>query len=244
MFVRRVALIALFCVIALMASPLVCQTLSSNAIPETAKPEATKQSASADMTMPAQPADLHPDYGVLSGKHYVNSYFGFSYHYPDGWNGNAIQSSGSTATQMYAMFTASPSISGGADMRYISINADSLGKNATPKDFAKACADAFAGPSGAFNLLHTDKHYTFGGKDFYRIDLMMKPAPGSPVIYQTQVFTLLTNYAVTFSFMAGNLNDIETMIHSMESLDFAAPDRSPVGSPVRAATVVTKPQAR
>jgi len=241
MFTQRFAVFTMFCAIVLVASSVFCQTLTSNALPESGKPQAPVQSASITTTMPVKPTDLHPDYGVLSGRHYVNSYFGFSYQYPDGWSGNAIQSS--TASQMYAMFTANPAVSGGTDMRYISINADALAKNVTPKDFVKACADAFAGPTGAFNVLHTDKHYTFAGKDFYRVDLMSKPAPGSPVIYQTQVFTFLANYAVTFSFMAGNANDIETMIHSMESLDFAAPDHSAT-APVRAATVVAHPQAR
>jgi hypothetical protein len=224
-----------------MASSLFCQTLTSNAIPESTKTQGPVQSASVTTTAPLQPADLHPDYGVLSGNHYVNSYFGFSYQYPDGWNGNVIQSS--ATSQMYAMFTANPVGSGGTDLRYISISADSLGKNVTPKDFIKASADAFAGPTGAFNVLHTDKHYTFAGKDFYRLDMTSKPGPGSPVIYQTQVFAFLADYAVTFSFMAGNANDIETMIHSMESLNFAAPDHSAT-APVRAATVVAHPQAR
>ena len=235
MFTQRFATLTVFCAIVLAASSVFCQTLNTNAISESAKPAAPVQSASITTTAPVPPADLHPDYGVLSGSHYVNSYFGFSYQYPDGWNGNAIQSS--TASQMYTMFSANPVASGGADLRYISISADSLAKNVVPKDFIKASTDAFAGPTGAFNVLHTDKHYTFAGKDFYRVDLVSKPAPGSPAIYQTQVFTLLDNYAVTFSFMAGNTNDIETMIHSMESLNFAAPDHSAT-APVRAATVV------
>ncbi|HZR27333.1 MAG TPA: hypothetical protein VFA71_01030 [Terriglobales bacterium] len=238
---QRFAVSTLFCAIVMVASSLFSQTLHSNALPESTRSQAPVQSASVTAAMPVQPADFHPDYGVLSGKHYVNSYFGFSYQYPDGWNGNAIQSS--TASQMYSLFTANPAVSGGTDMRYISINADSLGKNATPKDFIKASADAFAGPTGAFNVLHTDKHYVFAGKDFYRVDLVSKPAPGSPVIYQTQVFTFFANYAVTFSFMAENANDIEAMIHSMESLNFSAPDHSAT-APVRAATVMAHPQAR
>ena len=240
MFTQRLVTFTIFCAIVLAASSVFCQNLKTNVISEPAKPAAPVQSASIT-TAPVPPADLHPDYGVISGNHYVNSYFGFSYHYPEGWNGSAIQSS--STSQMYAMFTANPVSSSGTDMRYISINADSLGKNVVPKDFIKASLDAFTGPTGAFNMLHADKHYTFAGKDFYRIDLTSKPAPGSPAIYQTQVFTFLANYAVTFSFMAGNANDIETMIHSMESLDFSAPDHSAT-APVRAATVVTNPQAR
>src|SRR5581483_9897123 len=163
---QRAAVIALFCAILVMASPLICQTVTSNSFPQPSKTETAKQSAPANTTMPGPPVDVRPDYGIISGKHYVNGYFGFSYQYPDGWNGNAIQASGSGTSQMYAMFTANPSNSSGADMRFISINADVLGKNASAKDFLDATVESLAGPSGAFSVLHTDKHYTFAGKPF------------------------------------------------------------------------------
>ena len=243
MYAQRAAVIALFCAILGVASPMVCQTITSNSFPQQqGKTEVSKQSTAANTTVPAPPVDVHPDYGVISGKHYVNSYFGFSYQYPDGWNGNAIQASGSGTSQMYAMFTANPSSASGTDMRFISINADVLGKNATAKDFLDATVESLAGPSGAFNVLHTDKHYIFAGKPFYRVDTVSKPAPGSPQIYQTQVFVLLLNYAVTFSFMAGKTDDIDAMIHSMESLEFVAPDHSAT-APVRDAKIVTQPKS-
>jgi hypothetical protein len=221
------------------ASPLVCQTITGGFFPQQDKTETARQSAAANTTTLAPPVDLHPDYGVISGKHYVNSYFGFSYQYPDGWNGNAIQSSGPGTSEMYAMFTANPASSNGSDMRFISINADVLGKNVTAKDFVDATVESLAGHSGAFNVLHSDKHYMFAGKPFYRVDLASKPTPGSPQIYQTQVFALLNNYAVTFSFMAGKVDDIDVMIHSMESLEFVAPDPT---APVRDAKAVTEPK--
>jgi hypothetical protein len=125
----------------------------------------------------------------------------------------------------------------------MSINVDVLKPTDTLKVFMDASIKLAVGHSGAFDALHTDKHYTFGGKQFYRIDLVSKPAPGSPALYRTMVFTLLPNYAATFSFMATNPNDIESLIHSMESLSFAEP-ANPARTPIRASTGAAQPQAR
>ncbi len=148
MYAQRVSVIALFCAIILMASSLIGQ-------PQGSGPRAE---------LGPQVTEPHPDFGVIDGKHYVNSYFGFSYRYPEGWNG--------------------------------------------------------------FDVLHTDKQYTFAGKQFYRVDLVSKSTPGSPVFYQTQVFMLSPNYAVTFTFMAVNSDDMDTLIRSMESLSF---EQKPIG---------------
>ncbi len=209
MYAQRVSVIALFCAIILMASSLIGQ-------PQGSGPRAE---------LGPQVTEPHPDFGVIDGKHYVNSYFGFSYRYPEGWKGTAVQSSSSGASQ-YALFTGNPESSDGTDMRYITINADPLPKNTTPKTFIEGALKTFAGPSGGFDVLHTDKQYTFAGKQFYRVDLVSKSTPGSPVFYQTQVFMLSPNYAVTFTFMAVNSDDMDTLIRSMESLSF---EQKPIG---------------
>jgi hypothetical protein len=234
MFLQRVSAIALLCAVVLVAPRSVChdQTVSK-------RPEASQR---ASATIPTQITEPHPDYGVIDGQHYVNGYFGFSYRYPDGWNGNAMQSSNSSLSRMYTLFTANPSIAGGSDMRYLSVNVDSLAKGATPKDFLEATVKTFAGPTGAFDVLHTDKQYTFGGKEFHRVDLVSRSAPGNPAFYQTQVFTLFPNYAVTFSFVTANPSDIENLVRSMESLNFAGADHSLTTAPVHSAVVVAQPK--
>jgi|SRR5579859_176687 len=235
MFVQRVSAIALLCAVVLVAPPLACQAQTVSK-----RSEAASQRASA--TIPTQVTEPHPDYGVIDSQHYVNGYFGFSYRYPDGWNGNTVQSSNLGVSQMYTLFTANPSIAGGSDMRYLSVNVDALAKGVTPKDFVEATVKTLAGPTGAFDVLHTDKHYTFGGKEFHRVDLASKSAPGNPTFYQTQVFTLFPNYAVTFSFVAANPSDIENLVRSMESLNFAGADHSPTKAPGHSAVVAAQPK--
>lgn len=208
MLVRRIAVIAALCAI-LLVSPLTSQTQSSG-------PRAD---------LGPQVSEPHPDYGTLNGKRYVNGYFGFSYAFPEGWNGNAIQTPGANLVPLYALFTANPMSSGGSDLRYITISADSTGgKSCTPKDFIDATVKTFA---SGFNVLNAEKHYTFGGKQFYRIDLVSKPAPGSPTMYQTQVFTITPNYAISFSFLGANASDIEALVQTLQSLDFSLPAAVP-----------------
>ena len=163
MFVRRISTIALLCAL-ILAVPLVSQ-------PQASGPRAE---------LGPQATEAHPDYGAVEGKHYVNGYFGFSYAFPDGWKANAVQSSNAAASQ-YALLTANPESSGGADMRYITIVADPLPKNTTPKTFMDGALKSFASPEAGFEVLHADKHYTFGGKQFYRLDMVSKVAPGAPV---------------------------------------------------------------
>jgi len=207
MFVQRITFVALLCVV-LGALPLAAQTQPSGPRAELG-PQATEP---------------HPDYGTIDGNHYVNGYFGFSYRYPNGWKGNVVQAS-TFGTSQYALFTANPEDARATDMRYLTIVADPLPKNTTPKTFMEGALKTFASPSSGFGVLHADKNYNFGGKQFYRLDLISKSTPGSPTIYQTQVFVLLPNYAVTFSFMAGNPDDIEASVHSLESVSFE-PDHS------------------
>jgi hypothetical protein len=173
----------------------------------------------------------HPDYGAVNGKRYVNGYFGFSYAYPEGFDGNAVQSTGSSPSLMYNLFTASPTAQGGTDMRYISITCDAIKANDTAKAFADASIKTF---SPGFDVLHNEKKYMFGGRQFYRIDMVSKSAPGTPKVYQSQVFAMLPNFAVSFSFMATKPDDIDALVHSMESISFVQAER-PASAPLNAA---------
>lgn len=224
MFVQRILAVALLCAIVLAPSSLICQ-------PQASGPRAE---------LGPQVTEPHPDYGTVDSKHYVNGYFGFSYAYPQGWQANAMQSTAAapSGTGQYALFTANPAASAAADMRYLTIVADPLPKNTTPKTFMEAALKTFGAPESGFQILHSDQHYTFGGKQFYRIDLESKTTPGAPTVYQTQVFVLMPNHAVTFSFMAGNPKDIETLVHSMESVSFNA------AAPTHGATTEAKSQSR
>jgi hypothetical protein len=216
MFLQRsVAIVVLFAAAALTTSSLVAQTQGSGPRAE----------------LGPQITEPHPDYGAINGKRYVNGYFGFSYAYPDGFEGSAMQSSGSSASLMYNLFNASPTSQGGADMRYISITCDSTKATDTAKAFADASIKTFG---GGFDVLHNDKKYMFGGRQFYRIDMVSKSVPGTPKVYQSQVFTMLTNYAVSFSFMAAKPDDIDALVHSMESITFTQAER-PASPPLNAA---------
>jgi protein TonB len=189
----------------------------------------------------AQQADLRPDYGVLNGRRYMNGYFGFSYRFPEGWNGSALRYPAVGESKMYPLFSANPQAASTSDVRYVSINADYLSPNTTvkaPKDFLEIAVNAQAGPGGEFEALHTDKRYLYGGKQFYRVDMKARPSPGNPVFYQTLICTILRGYAITFSFMAANDDDMEDLVRSMESLSFAEP-----GQITSAPTAVASQQA-
>jgi len=171
----------------------------------------------------AQDSEFRPDYGALNGRRYMNGYFGFSYRFPEGWTGTALRYPAIGESKMYPLFSSNPQAAGTTDVRYVSINADYLPPTTaikTPKDFLDVAVNA---QSGSFDSLHTDKRYVFGGKQFYRVDMVAKPEPGSPVFYQTQISTLLKSYAVTFSFMAANSDDMEELVRTMESLNFFEP---------------------
>jgi hypothetical protein len=221
MFVQRKFAVAFFCAVILAASRLICQGQDG--------PRAE---------LGPQITEPHPDYGTADSKHYVNGYFGFSYAYPAGWQGNAVQSAAGAAsgTGQYMLFTANPAASAAADMRYITVVADPLPKNTTPKTFMDGALKTFGAPESGFEILHSDQHYLYGGRQFYRIDMASKAAP---TVYQTQLFILMPNYAVTFSFMAGNPKDIEALVHTMESVSF-----STAAAPTRGATTEAKSQTR
>src|SRR5260370_24163528 len=120
MFVRRISTIALLCA-PILAVPLVSQ-------PQASGPRAE---------LGPQATEAHPDYGIVDGKHYVNGYFGFSYAFPDGWKANAVHSANAAASQ-YALLTANPDVSAGADLRCRSIVAHPFPKNTTPHTFINA----------------------------------------------------------------------------------------------------------
>ena len=127
--VQRSVAIALLCaVLLLVASPSVAQAQGSGPRAE----------------LGPQINEPHPDYGAINGKRYVNGYFGFSYAYPDGFEGNAVLSASSAATLMYNLFSASPASAGGTDMRYISISCDTVKASDSPKAFADATVKALA----------------------------------------------------------------------------------------------------
>jgi hypothetical protein len=212
---RSVAIVVLCVAAALVAAPIAAQTGGSGPRAE----------------LGPQITEPHPDYGTINGKRYVNGYFGFSYAYPDGFEGNVVQSASASGSLMYSLFTASPTSQGGADMRYISISCDTVKGTDTAKAFADATVKTF---SPGFDVVRTDKKYMFGGKQFYRVDLVSKSAPGAPKVYQSQVFTLLPNYAVSFSFMGSRPEDIDTLVHSMESITFMQAER-PASAPLNAA---------
>jgi protein TonB len=163
---------------------------------------------------------------VLNGRRYMNGYFGFSYRFPEGWNGSALRYPAVGESKMYPLFSANPQAASTSDVRYVSINADYLAPNSTvkvPKDFLQIALDQQAGPGGEFEALHTDKRYVYGGKQFYRVDMKARPSPGNPVFYQSLICTILHGYAITFSFMAANDDDMEDLVRSMESLTFIEP---------------------
>ncbi|PYX89826.1 MAG: hypothetical protein DMG67_14180 [Acidobacteria bacterium] len=186
----------------------------------------------------AQQADFRPDYGLLNGRRYMNGYFGFSYRFPEGWTGSALKYPAVGESKMYPLFSANPQAASTSDVRYVSINADYLAPNTTikaAKDFLEVAINAQAGPSGEFEALHTDKRYVFGGKQFYRVDMKAKPSPGSPVFYQTLICTIQHGYAITFSFMAANNDDLEELVRTMESLSFIEPGPMPGSAPTMVA---------
>src|SRR5262245_41158699 len=163
---------------------------------------------------------------MLNGRRYMNGYFGFSFRFPEGWTGSALRYPAVRESKMYPLFSANPQAASTSDVRYVSINADLLVSNTsvkTPKDFLELALNTQAGPSGEFEALHTDKRYVFAGRQFYRVDMRSRPAPGTPVFYQTLVCTILRGYAITFSFMAANDDDLEDLVRSMESLSFIEP---------------------
>ena len=172
----------------------------------------------------------HPDNGVVNGRRYLNGYFGFSYRFPEGWKGHAVTRSASlnqaalSATRFYALFAANPLVPGAGETRYISIQADDLSHNPsvrTGKDFLAVSLPSLVGQAGAYDPLRQQR-VNYAGKTFYRQDLQSKRGAGSP-LYQTQLVTVEHGYALTFSFIASNQDDLEELVRSAESLSVFKP---------------------
>lgn len=182
----------------------------------------------------AQQPALLPDNGAINARRYMNGYFGFSYRFPEGWNGNAVQRSlmpvSTKAARYFSLFTANPLASAGSDVRYIGIQADDLAHNSdirSGKDFLQLSLEPLTGKTGAFEALHSAQKLTYGGRQFYRQDLKSKAGSGSPVFYQAQISTVVRDYALTFSFIAANLDDLQELTRTMESVSFYEPGKMP-----------------
>src|SRR5579859_57938 len=195
-------------------------------------------------SLQGQESESHPDTGIIYGQQYVNSYFGFSYRFPAGWSGNAARLT--MASQIYPLFTASPT--GGGNGSYIAIQAEHLRQRdniKTGKDFLEMSVGMLTGGSSGFEALPGDKHYVFGGKEFDRIDLKSQGTPGSPMVRQALVCTVLHDYAVTFQFKAANDTELEELVETMLPLSFLDSGQSsaPATANVVATRIATQPAA-
>jgi protein TonB len=190
----------------------------------------------------AQDADSRPDTGIIYGAQYVNSYFGFSYRFPAAWSAAAGRTN--VATRIYPLFTASPSASG--DGRYVAIEAERIrrdGSVRTSKDFLALQVEMLSGPSTGFDALPGDKRYTFGGREFDRIDLRSKAAPGAALVHQALVATIVRDYAITFLFKASSDVELDDLVRTLESLSFldSGPAPSQMPSPSTPASRTLEP---
>jgi hypothetical protein len=176
----------------------------------------------------AQDSESRPDTGIIYGAQYVNSYFGFSYRFPSAWSANAGRAN--MATRIYPLLTAAPS---GSDGRYVAIEAERIrqdGSIRTGKDFLAVSVEMLTGPSTGFDALPGDKHYTFGGREFDRIDLRSKAAPGASMIRQAVVATVVRGYAITFLFKASSDAELEDLVGTLQSLSFLDSGQAPAPS--------------
>ena len=146
----------------------------------------------------AQNSQSNPGSGTFNGHQYTSAYFGFTYTPPDAWSGSTAQDN--SAGPAFRLFSGAPPSTGETDLRRIVVQAEYLGHNTvvkTGKDFLDKAVPLLTGPASTFEALPGDTHYTFGGLPFDRIDLRSKQAPGRPVIYTSQVCTVLGDYALT-----------------------------------------------
>ncbi len=167
----------------------------------------------------AQESESRPDTGIIYGGQYVNSYFGFSYRFPAAWSANAGHPT--MASRIYPLFSATPS--GGGDGRFVAIQAEQLRQNdnvRTGRDFLAMSVGMLTGPSTGFEAIPGDKRYTISGREFDRIDLRSRPAPGAAMVRQALVATVVRDYAITFQFKASSDYELEDLVNTLQSLSF------------------------
>jgi len=167
----------------------------------------------------AQESESRPDTGIIYGGQYVNSYFGFSYRFPAAWSANAGHPT--MASRIYPLFSATPS--GGGDGRFVAIQAEQLWQNGnvrTGRDFLAMSVGMLTGPSTGFEAIPGDKRYTISGREFDRIDLRSRPAPGAAMVRQALVATVVRDYAITFQFKASSDYELEDLVNTLQSLSF------------------------
>lgn len=196
----------------------------------------------------AQESESRPDTGIIYGQQYVNSYFGFSYRFPAAWSATAGRAN--MASRIYQLLTATPS--GGGDGRYVVVQAERLWQNGnvkTGRDFLVMSVEMLTGPSTGFEALPGDKRYTFGGREFDRVDLRSRATPGASTVHQALVATVVRDYAVTFQFKASTEAELEELVSTLQSLSFldsgqaAATPSRPVPQPGAASPIASAPAA-
>jgi len=188
----------------------------------------------------AQESESRPDTGIIYGGQYVNSYFGFSYRFPAAWSANAGRLT--MASRIYPLFSATPA--GGGDGRFVAIQAEQLRQNdnvRTGRDFLAMSVGMLTGPSTGFEALPGDKRYTISGKEFDRIDLRSKAAPGAAMVRQALITTVVRDYAVTFQFKTSSDYELEDLVNTLQSLSFLDSAQASASSAAPVATNRTAP---
>ena len=198
-----------------------------------------------------------PDSGSVTDNFYTNGFFGFTFEFPKGWSvqgedtkkfltevGKAAVSGGDAGKKAVAHviaqrthrligITEHPFGTPVAFNPGISITAADISFAPgiqTGKDFDLAMKLGLPGSRSDLKLIREPEDHVFGGKVFSRMDVAHDSARGD-TIYESYVSTVFRGYALIFHVVAQNPDRLETLVQTMNTLEFKPQPETSPGTP-------------
>jgi hypothetical protein len=206
---------AVFLII-LLSGAVVAQTGSAGTPPSTSSPASATSSSrrrSATTTVPK----IDPDEGSVTGNTYRSRYFGFAYTFPEGLqiDENFMQGEQDESKRAFILLAAYGSAE--RDSRKgIVISAD---RNLDPTiktaaDYLSKMTREHFQPDG-FEVIKGARELSLASRSFQRVDYR------KGTIYQSAVATLWRGYVLVFYLAAPTQPEIEGLVATLATLDFA-----------------------
>jgi hypothetical protein len=169
---------------------------------------------------PTKAATVDPDEGSVDEQGvYTSDYFRFRYTLPEGFevDENFLAEIQDESKNAYILMAATGPFNSEDTRNVVVIVADH--EATTAEAYVQKVTQDYA-QKQALEVVKPAYAITLGGKPFYRADFRKEGT------YQTVAFTMLKAYAVGFSMAAPNQDAMQSLLQSLESVQFL-PDKTP-----------------
>ncbi|MGA7089454.1 MAG: TonB family protein [Candidatus Acidiferrales bacterium] len=193
----------------------------------------------------SKPAGPRPDDCFYSGNVYTNTYFGFSYEYPKGWNvlsadaskalvrfGSSMLANGDPAApdyievgseNSYALLGVTQSAVKGLATRVNVIQIQALDLRVAPdlksgEDMLKSITKLLQQRGLPISIVKPPESFEIGGRTFWSTKLNIKA--NNDIVHETDAATIEKNYLLLFVFAAHDDSKLDELVGTMQSLRF------------------------